>query len=343
MTPGGAGDPNNDRYSRQIRYQNIGPAGQQKLLDARVVIVGCGALGSFQAGALARAGVGRLRIVDRDYVEWSNLQRQWLFEEADARESLPKAVAAARRLNAINSLVQVEPMVADLTSGNAEELLSDADLLLDGTDNFDTRFLINDWAVRTGVPWIYGAAVGSYGLTLSVVPGATACLQCVYPEPPSGPQPTCETAGVLGPITSLIASLQVAEAMKILCGFPPAGTITTVDVWTSAIRQVARPERDPNCPACGQGKFHYLDRHDRSPISLCGRNAVQIHETARPINLEALARRLAPLGEVRANQFALRFEDPPFQLMVFPDGRVIVKGTQDIGVARSVYARYIGS
>jgi molybdopterin/thiamine biosynthesis adenylyltransferase len=338
MTPGDPGD----RYSRQIRYPAIGQAGQQRLLDARVTIVGCGALGSFQAGALARAGVGHLRIVDRDYVEWSNLQRQWLFDESDARDSLPKAAAAACKINAINSLVQVEPMVCDLTSANAEEVLSGADLLLDGTDNFDTRFLLNDWAVREGVPWIYGAAVGSYGITMSVVPVVTGCLQCVYPEPPLGPQPTCETAGVLGPITALIASLQVAEAMKILCGVAPSATITTVDVWSGAIRQIARPERDAQCPACALRQFRYLDRHDRSPISLCGRNAVQIHETARPFNLPALAQRLSGLGAVRANEFALRFEDPPFELMVFPDGRVIVKGTNDIGVARSVYARYLG-
>jgi molybdopterin-synthase adenylyltransferase len=299
-------------------------------------------LGSFQAGALARAGIGHLRIIDRDYVEWSNLQRQWLFDESDAGDSLPKAAAAARKISAINSLVEVEPLVCDLTSSNAEEVLAGADLLLDGTDNFDTRFLLNDWAVREGVPWIYGAAVGSYGLTMSMIPGVTACLQCVYPEPPAGAQPTCETVGVLGPITSLIASLQVAEAMKILCGAAPSAVMTTVDVWSGAIRQIARPERDPQCPACALGQFKYLNRHDRSPVSLCGRNAVQIHETARPLNLKELALRLAPLGEVRANEFALRFEDPPFQLMVFPDGRVIVRGTQDIGVARSVYARYLG-
>ncbi|HME10705.1 MAG TPA: ThiF family adenylyltransferase [Bryobacteraceae bacterium] len=339
MTPA---DPSEDRYSRQIRFQPIGPAGQEKLLDARVTIVGCGALGSFQAGALARAGIGNLRIVDRDYVEWSNLQRQWLFDESDARDSLPKAVAAARKIAAINAQVRVEPVVSDLTSGNAEELLSAADLLLDGTDNFETRFLLNDWAVRESVPWIYGAAVGSYGLTMSVLPGITACLQCIYPEPPSGPQPTCETAGVLGPITSLIASLQVAEAIKILCGAAPSSAITTVDVWSGVIRQTARPQRDPQCPACARREFHYLDRHDRSPISLCGRNAVQINETSRPMNLDSLALRLAPLGKVRANEFALNFEDPPFQLMVFPDGRVIVKGTNDIGVARSVCARYLG-
>jgi len=332
-----------DRYSRQIRFPGVGEAGQQRLLDARVVIAGCGALGSFQAGALARAGVGWLRIIDRDYVELSNLQRQWLFDEADAREALPKAVAAARKISLVNSGIHVEPAVADLTPSNAEELLEEADLILDGTDNFETRYLINDYAVSHGIPWIYGAAVGSYGISMPVLPGQTACLKCVYPEPPSGAQPTCETAGVLGSITSLIASWQVADAMRILCGLAPSRKITTVDVWSAEIRQVDQPPRDPQCPACGLKEFRHLNDQRRVPVSLCGRNAVQIHERNRPIDLPELALRLTPLGAVRANEFALRFEDPPYQLMVFADGRVIVKGTIDVGVARSVYARYIGA
>jgi molybdopterin-synthase adenylyltransferase len=338
MIPGGR-----DRYSRQIRFSGIGDTGQQRLLDARLVIVGCGALGSFQAGALARAGVGRLRIIDRDYVELSNLQRQWLFEESDASEALPKAVAAARKLASINSSVQAEPAVADLTPANAEELLGEADLILDGTDNFETRYLINDYAVSHGVPWIYGAALGSYGISMAVVPGGTACLKCVYPDPPGGAQPTCETAGILGPITSLIASWQVGEAMKILCGHSPSRKITTADVWSGEIRQIDQPARDERCACCGLGQFPHLNGGRRAPVSLCGRDAVQIHELARPIDLRDLAVRLKPLGEVRANEFALRFEHPPYLLTVFPDGRVIVKGTTDIGVARSVYARYIGA
>ena len=338
MTPGGW-----ERYSRQIRFSGFGEAGQQRLLDARVVIVGCGALGSFQAGALGRAGVGRLRIVDRDYVELSNLQRQWLFDEADAREALPKAVAAARKIAAINSSIAVEPVVSDLVPSNAEELLADADLILDGTDNFETRFLINDYSVSCNVPWVYGAAVGSYGISMPVVPHRTACLKCLYPEPPAGAQPTCETEGVLGSITSLIASWQVSAAIRILCGSAPSATITTVDVWSGQIRQIDQPSRDPQCPACALGVFSHLHDLHRAPISLCGRNAVQIHELRRPIDLPDLARRLTPLGVVRANEFALRFEDPPFLLTVFPDGRVIVKGTTDVGLARSVYARYIGA
>lgn len=312
-------------------------------MDARVAIVGCGALGSFQAGALARAGVGCLRIIDRDYVELSNLQRQWLFDESDAEQGLPKAVAAARKIASLNSGVRAEPAVADLTPSNIEDLLGDVDLILDGTDNFETRYLVNDFAVDRGMRWIYGAAVGSYGIVMPVTPGKSACLRCVYPDPPSGAQPTCETAGVLGPATAVIASLQVAEAMKMLCGAPVSSRITTVDVWTGEIRQVAQPGSSADCPACGRREFPYLTGTRRAPVSLCGHNAVQIHERARPLELKDLAARLAPLGTVRSNEFALRFEAPPYLLTIFPDGRAIIKGTTDVGIARSLYARYIGA
>ena len=332
-----------ERYSRQIRFPGIGEAGQQRLLDARVAVVGCGALGTFQAGALARAGVGFLRIIDRDYVELSNLQRQWLFDQCDAEQGLPKSIAAARKIAAINSDVTVDAAVADLIPSNIDELLGDVGLVLDGTDNFETRYLMNDYAVNRGVPWVYGAAVGSYGIAMPVVPGATACLRCVYPDPPSGVQPTCETAGVLGSITALIASIQVSEAIKILCGAEVSRRITTVDVWSGEIRQVARPPADERCPCCGRREFPYLDGERRSPVSLCGRNAVQIHERSRPLDLEDLAARLAPLGIVRANEFALRFETPPYLLTIFADGRAIVKGTTDVGLARSLYSRYVGA
>jgi molybdopterin/thiamine biosynthesis adenylyltransferase len=312
-------------------------------LDARVAVVGCGALGSFQAGALARAGIGFLRIIDRDYVELSNLQRQWLFDQCDVEQGLPKAIAAARKIAAINSDIEAEPAVADLTPENIDDLLGDTGLILDGTDNFETRYLINDYAVRRGRPWVYGAAVGSYGITMPVLPGTTACLRCVYPDPPGGAQPTCETAGVLGSITALIASLQVSEALKILCGVDVSRKITTVDVWSGEIRQLVQPSPDERCPACGRREFPYLLGERRSPVSLCGRDAVQIHERSRPLDLEDLAARLAPLGVVRANEFALRFETPPYLLTVFPDGRAIVKGTTDVGVARSLYARYVGA
>ena len=332
------------RYSRQILFAGLGEAGQESLLRAHAVVAGCGALGSFHAAALARAGVGRLTIVDRDYVEPANLHRQWLFEESDAAEALPKAVAAARRLERINSSVAVRGMVADLTAENAEELLGGAGVILDGTDNFETRYLINDFAVNRGIPWIYGAAVGSYGITMPVIPLRTACLRCVYPEPPAGPQPTCETAGVLNAIVSAVASLQVADALKILSGHADLvrARITTIDVWEGGIRQIDGPPPDADCPTCGRREFPYLEESASPPVRMCGRDAVQVRAREGPIDLEELRARLEPLGEVRSSEFALRFLVPPYELTVFPDGRAIVKGTADPGVARSLYARYVG-
>jgi len=334
--------PAADRYSRQIRFSPLGEGGQQRLQQAAVAIVGCGALGSFQAGALARAGVGRLRLIDRDFVELNNLQRQWLFDEADAAAAAPKSVAAARKLALINSSVAVEPIVADLAPSNIEDLLDGIQLILDGTDNFETRFLLNDYAVARAVPWIYGAAVGSYGLVMPVIPGDTACLRCLYPEGPTGIQPTCETAGVLNTITSTIASLQCSAALRWLTGHGVVAQITRVDVWTGFVRATPLPARQSDCPCCAQRRFEHLDNHRRAPISLCGQNAVQIHERQRPIDLAALAQQLLPLGQVRQNEFALRFITPPHELTVFPDGRAIIKGTTDPGLARSLYARYIG-
>jgi len=331
-----------ERYSRQILFPPIGERGQERLLGAHAAIVGCGALGSFHAGALARAGVGRLTIVDRDYVEPSNLHRQFLFEEADAEESLPKAVAACRRIARINSSVDVRAAVADLTPSNVDELLGDADLLLDGTDNFETRYLINDFAVSRGIPWIYGAAVASYGLTMPVIPGHTACLRCVYPEPPSGAQPTCETAGVLGPIVSAVASFQVADGLRVLTTGEVRARITTIDVWDGTVRQVEGPDRDPDCPCCARREFPHLEERARPPVSLCGRNAVQVHERERPLDLQALRARLEGLGPVRSNEYVLRFEVEGYEMTVFSDGRAIIRGTSDTGIARSVYARYVG-
>jgi len=335
--------PQRERYSRQILFAPIGEAGQERLLSSRVAIVGCGALGSFHAASLARAGVGHLRLIDRDYVEASNLQRQWLYDEADAAEAMPKAAAAARAIARFNSSIEVEPLIADLTPANADDLLSGVNLILDGTDNFETRYLINDFALAHQIPWIYGAAVGSYGLTMPILPGQTSCLQCVYPAPPSGAQPTCETDGVLGAITSAIAALQTGMAIRLLTGSLPQTKLTTLDVWSGAIRQIDQPPPDPNCPACGRRDFVYLDGDRRAPISLCGRNAVQIHERNRPLDLAGLAARLERLGVVRRNDFALRFFLDPYELTVFADGRAIIKGTQDIGIARSLYSRYIGA
>ena len=337
--------PPESRYSRQELFAGIGPEGQQKLRSARVAMVGCGATGSAAAGLLARAGVGSLRIVDRDYVEPSNLQRQSLFDEQDAAESVPKAIAAARKIAAFNSEIVVEPEVADLTPANAERLLAGAQLILDGTDNFETRYLINDWAVKTGVPWIYAAAVGSYAVTMNVLPGETACLACLFPEPPRGTVETCDTAGILNPAAQLAASLEAAEAVKWLVG---AGdrlrrTLLSWDVWTNQRSEIdaSRPRMD--CRVCGAGDFVHLAGHGRPHITLCGRNSVQIHERQRPIDFAEMTRRLEPHGRVRHNQFVLKFWRDDYEMTLFPDGRAIIKGTTDTAVARSLYARYVGS
>lgn len=333
------------RYARQSRFGPIGEEGQSRIRSACVAIIGCGALGTVQAEILARAGVGTLRLIDRDYVEWSNLQRQFLFDESDAEEAMPKAAAAARRIAKVNHEVVVEPRVADLTPRSIEELLEDVSLVLDATDNFETRYLINDYAVRESIPWIYGAAVGSYGLKLAILPDHSACFRCVYPDPPQGLQPTCETAGVLAPVTAVIASLQAADALKILVSGVESlvPRMTTLDVWTGEIRQIAPPAPDPECPCCARREFSYLSGRHRAPVSLCGRNAVQIHERSRPVDLEELAGRLRAFGEVRRNDFALRVFLDAYEMTVFPDGRAIIKGTTDPGVARSLYARYVGS
>ena len=334
-----------ERYSRQILFSPLGEQGQEKLLGSRAVIVGCGALGSLHANALARAGVGEIVLIDRDYVEASNLQRQWLFDEADAAEALPKSVAAARKLAAINSSVRAQAVVADLTAENAEALLVPAGVILDGTDNFDTRYLINDVAAKHGVAWIYGAAVGSYGLTMPILPGVSACLVCLFPQPPSGAQPTCDTAGILNAVTGVIASLQVADALKILAGRADEvdPRLLTADVWKGSFRAISTRAPNPECAVCRRREFSYLGAERRPPLRLCGRDSVQIHERARPIDLPALGAALGRLGAVRANEYALRFTCSPYELTVFADGRAIIKGTTDFGVARSLYARYVGT
>jgi adenylyltransferase/sulfurtransferase len=341
----GMAPPENDRYSRQIRFREIGEEGQRRLARSRVALVGCGALGSAQAELLARAGVGFLRLIDRDYIELSNLQRQLLYDEKDAAASLPKALAAATRLKAINSSIEIESEISDLTPATVDDLLGDVQLVMDGTDNFETRYLINDFALSHGVPWIYGAAVGSYGLKMPIVPGKTCCLRCMLPEPPSGAQATCETSGVLGPITTTIAALQVADALMILTGHEDqlSRKITMIDVWAGDVLQIAQPDPVPDCPACGRREFVYLTGKRRAPISLCGRCAVQIHDRERHLDLKELASRLESVGTVKVNEFALRAQIENFDITVFPDGRAILKGTTDVGVARSLYAKYIGN
>ncbi len=334
-----------DRYSRQLLFAGIGEEGQRRLAQARVAIVGVGAIGSVAAGLLARAGVGRLRLIDRDFVEPSNLQRQSLFEESDAAESLPKSVAAARRLSAINSEIALEAEVADLTPNNIERLLEGAQLVLDGTDNFETRYLLNDYCVKHGVSWIYAAAVGSYTATLNVLPGETACLACVFPEAPRGAVETCDTTGVLNSAVSLVASVQAGEAVKLLVGARDQlrHTLLSWDTWSNQRSEIdaSRPRAD--CRACGAGEFIHLAGEGRPHITLCGRNSVQIHERHRPVDLAEMGRRLAPHGVVRSNDFVLRFSRDALEMTLFPDGRAIIKGTTDPAVARSLYARYVGS
>jgi molybdopterin/thiamine biosynthesis adenylyltransferase len=334
-----------ERYSRQVLFRGIGAEGQRKLSAARVAIVGCGATGSTLASLVARAGVGTISIIDRDYVEPSNLQRQSLFDEADAAESLPKAIAATRKIAAFNSQITVEPHVADLIPANVGVLLGEAQLILDGTDNFETRYLINDFAVKNSLPWIYTAAVGSYGVTLNVLPGETACLACIFSSPPEGTFETCETAGILNSAVGLAASIAATEAIKMLVGADQwiRRTLLSFDVWRNERAEVAADKPRTGCRTCGEHEFPHLAGEGRPHITLCGRNSVQIHERHRPVDLAQMSERLKPHGAVRCNDFVLKFWIEPYEMTLFPDGRAIIKGTTDKTVARSLYARYVGS
>ena len=336
-----------ERYSRQILFRGIGAEGQQRLAAGKVAVVGCGATGSALASLLARAGVGTLRIIDRDYVEASNLQRQSLFEEKDAAESLPKAIAAARRITAFNSEISVEARVEDLVPGNIDVLLEGMDVILDGTDNFETRYLVNDYAVKKSLPWIYAAAVGSYGVTLNVLPGKTACLACIFPDTPQGMVETCETSGILNTAVNLVASIAATEAVKLLVGGAAAeqlrNTLWSFDVWRNEQAEIAAAHPRVGCRACGERDFVHLAGEGRPHITMCGRNSVQIHERARPIDFAEMQRRLESHGVVRHNEFVLKFWREPYEMTLFPDGRAIIKGTTDTAVARSLYARFVGS
>ena len=342
-----------ERYSRQILFSGIGEAGQRRLAAAHVAIVGCGATGAASASLLARAGVGTLTLVDRDFVEFSNLQRQVLFDESDARGSLPKAEAARRKIALFNSSVHVNAQIADLVPANIEEMLGPADLVLDATDNFETRYLVNDYAVREGKPWIYAAAVGAYAATMNILPSqtvetdyaTTACLACIFPKPPNGPVETCDTAGILSTAVNLAASIQVTEALKYLTGQPKAmrRSLLSFDLWTNDRSEISTNKPDPGCAVCGARTFTHLAGEGRPHITLCGRNSVQIHEHHRPVDLAEMHQRLAAHGTVRSNDMLLRFERPPHTLTLFADGRAIIQGTTDTAVARTLYARYIGS
>ncbi len=338
----------NERYSRQILFKAIGEAGQRRLRESRALIIGCGALGSAQAESLVRAGVGQIRLVDRDFVEASNLQRQTLFTERDAEERIPKAVAASNHLRKINSDSEIEAEVSDVNHSNIERLLAGCAVVLDGTDNFATRYLINDACVKHQVNWIYGAAVGSYGVTMTIRPHQTPCLRCVFPEaPPAGSAPTCDTAGVIMPIISIVAAVQVSEALKLLTGNTQDlhGSLRQFDVWTNEWKRVNPGVPSPDCFTCGQGMFETLAATSREVAAvLCGRNAVQVSPSQpTKISFASLAEKLRAVGEVKFNEYLLRFRTGEFELTVFQDARSIIRGTDEITIARSLYAKYIGN
>ncbi|MCI0661494.1 MAG: ThiF family adenylyltransferase [Acidobacteria bacterium] len=341
---------NLERYSRQILFSGIGKEGQELLANSHAVIIGCGALGAMHAEMLARAGVGRLRLVDRDFIEESNLQRQIIFEERDVDERLPKAVAAEARINRINSEIKVEAIVKDVNYSNVENLIGDADVVLDGTDNFEVRFLINDAAVKLNRPWVYGAAVGSYGVQMTIRPHETPCLRCLFSEMPApGTSLTCDTAGVILPIVATVASYQVSEAMKLLTGQTEKlhGSLLQFDLWETKFTRlrIDRLRGQDQCRACTQGQYDFLTaRSGQLTMTLCGRNAVQITPAvSTQIDFANLAEQLRVAGEVSYNRYLLKFKSGEHEITVFPDARSIIKGTDDPNVARSLYARFIGA
>ena len=344
--------PELERYSRQVLFSELGEAGQTNLMQGRVLLCGCGALGTVLAETLVRAGVGQIKIVDRDFVEISNLQRQVLFDESDVAAKLPKAIAAAEKLKKINSTVNIEPIVADIDHTNILSLARDVDLILDGTDNFEVRYLINDVSLELGIPWIYCGCIGSTGQTMTILPGKTACLRCLIdtaPEP--GSTETCDTAGILGPTVNVIASLEAVDAIKLLAGKEDLikPVLTVVDIWEGSYRQmsVADLREKSGCKACHQGERVWLKGEQGSRTTrLCGRNAVQVAPADKgKIVFEDLAEKLKHSGEVDFNPYLLRLnlKNPDYEISLFRDGRAIIKGTDDPAVAKTVYARYIGS
>ncbi len=334
------------RYHRQTIFHGIGRAGQEKLLAAKVVVIGCGATGTVIANHLARAGIGELVVVDRDFIELNNLQRQMLFDEHDLRAALPKAIAAERKLRAINSDITVRGIVADVTAENIEPLIDGATLVMDGSDNFETRYLLNDACVKHGIPWIYTGAVSGYGMSQTIIPGETPCLRCVFPDvPPPGTSPTCDTAGVVGPVVGAVASISAAEAIKLLVqqGELNRGIIH-LDLWDLSLEQFPTGPPPSDCPACGQHRFDFLENETGAgAFSLCGRNAVQIR--GRRVTLDTVAAQVENVATVTArNDFLLRFNVPPdYEITLFADGRAIIKGTDEESVARGLYSKYIGA
>ncbi len=335
-----------DRYTRQTLFGPIGKAGQELLQASTVTIIGCGALGTVLANNLCRAGIGHLVIADRDYIELNNLQRQILFDEDDIARRLPKAIAAAEKLRRINSETTIEPLVEDINADGIEFLVQNTDLVLDATDNFETRYLLNDVCVKYARPWIYSGVIASYGVTMNIIPGETACLRCVFPEMPlPGTTPTCDTAGVLNGIVGVITGIASTEALKILLKSEKISrAMFWLDAWENTSERIELP-RQVDCPTCGQHSYEFLDAlAGTQSTSLCGRNAVQVRNGRRgaALDFSQLAERLRPIGEVSYNDFLLRFTVDTYELTVFPDARAIIKGTDDEQIARSVYARYIG-
>ena len=329
-------------------FQPIGKDGQEKLLNSRVLLIGCGALGAAHAETLARAGVGKLRIVDRDFVEYTNLQRQTLFSEQDAKDRLPKAIAAKNRIAQVNSAVETEAIVADVNHSNIESFVKDCDLILDGTDNFQIRYSINDACVKTKKTWIYGAAVSSHGLTMTIFPDETPCLRCIFEEMPNaGTSPTCDTAGVIQPIITSISAIQTTEALKILTGNLDNlhKSLIQIDVWQNDWRKIKLNKPNADCECCSKRNFEFLEAGSGEFAAvLCGRDAVQISSPKQTqINLGNLADRLKNLGTVKMNEYLLRFNVDEYELTIFGDARAIIRGTNDISTARSIYARYVGS
>jgi molybdopterin/thiamine biosynthesis adenylyltransferase len=343
-------EPALSRYDRQARFAPLGEEGQRRLAAARALVCGCGALGSVIAESLVRAGVGFVRIVDRDFVELNNLQRQVLFDEQDVAQTLPKAVAAANKLKQINSEVQIEPIVADVTHHNIDDMASDVDVIVDGTDNFAIRFLLNDFAVKYKKPWVYGGCIGAEGQTMTILPEDTACLACLMSDaPPPGTTPTCDTAGILGPTVGVVASIEANEALKILSGHPEAVSrrLTIIDLWDNQFRSVdlSKLRLSSDCRVCKHHEFVWLngERGDATAV-LCGRNAVQLSPPSGSVaSLDEAATRLAGIGQLQRNPFLLRLTVDGYVLTMFPDGRTIVGGTADVSTARSLHARYIGA
>ena len=338
----------NERYSRQILFREIGRDGQEKLLHSRVLIVGCGALGASHAEMLSRAGVGTLRIVDRDFVEFTNLQRQTLFKEEDAEQRLPKAAAAQKRIAEINSEITVEAIVADVNNSNVESLIQGCDLIIDGTDNFLVRYLVNDACVKNGKTWIYGAAVSSYGTTMTIIPGRTPCLRCIFEDmPDAGSSPTCDTSGVIMPIIASVSAVQVTEAIKLLVGDDTAlhCSLMQIDVWSNDWHRIKLASPNPYCKCCGHREFEFLNAEAQEfSAVLCGRNAVQI-APPRPTDLDlaSFASRLNSSTPVKQNEYLVRFEVAGHEVTLFKDARAIIKGTDDVAAARSIYAKYVGT